>query len=70
MIPSDDHDNDGDIDGDIDGDGNQVSSSTPSSSMLPLICRGEKLIRGESTDTLIMIGGFDDYDGNYDNGDT
>ena len=57
MILSDDdkiHDNDGDIDSDIDGDGNQVSSSTPSSSMLPLICRGEKLIRGESTDTLMI----------------
>ena len=58
MIPSDDdenHDNDGDDDSDIDGDGNQVSSSTPSSSMLPLICRGEKLIRGESTDTLRIM---------------
>ena len=58
MILSDDdrnHDNDGDIDSDIDGDGNQVSSSTPSSSMLPLICRGEKLIRGESTDTLRIM---------------
>ena len=57
MIPSDDdenHDNDGDDDSDIDGDGNHVSSSTPSSSMLPLICRGEKLIRGESTDTLMI----------------
>ena len=58
MIPSDDdenHDNDGDDDSDIDGDGNHVSSSTPSSSMLPLICRGEKLIRGESTDTLMIM---------------